>query len=284
MVYQDTKLATRLRNRRRQYTALQITSRALDFSQSVVTIGGVVLIILLQIPWLGGFFELIGISNSTAFTQTVVVVVLASLILQLRAVGQAVARVPRDNRHFADPMDVYPVLLERVRAVKRPEDMVLDVLGMTLYTAWPSVHFWLERPELNGWTVRLCAVALAEDRLSHLVPEEWFQESLINLNQVFEQSRSVVLRRRGIVLEAYGYDFMPALHGFRLGNGDIFYSILRWQPDGRIGRDSYSYEFVPCDDRSQSAEAIRAVFGSWFDRACRHPWPAVETMDTVHRL
>jgi hypothetical protein len=129
----------------------------------------------------------------------------------------------------------------------------------------------LNRPELNGWTCRLTAVTKASQDLARLVPDEWFDESVKNLSEVYRFSQLPGIRQRNITLRPYSYDFMPVIHGFRLGNGDLFYSILCWQ-GSKIGRDSYSYEFVPCDDVTPSAKAIRAVFDSWFTRSCATPW------------
>jgi hypothetical protein len=48
--------------------------------------------------------------------------------------------------------------------------------------------------------------------------------------------RSATNRKGLIVPEAYGYTFVPVVHGFRLGNGDLLWSILMWGADGRISR------------------------------------------------
>ena len=142
---------------------------------------------------------------------------------------------------------------------------------MTLYTAWPSMTFWLDRLELTDWTLRFSAVTECPG-LTHVIPAGWFDESRVNLDRIAEVGEALERAGRKIKLEAYGYDFMPVLHGFRLGNGDLFYSILQWQEDGKIGRDKYSYEFVPCEDQSPSASAIRDTFSSWFNRSAAKRW------------
>lgn len=60
---------------------------------------------------------------------------------------------------------------------------------------------------------------------------------------------------------------MPAVHGFRLGNGDVFVSTLRWRDKGRLGKHRFPYEYVPAYDVSPEADAARALFRSWFERA-----------------
>jgi len=205
-------------------------------------------------------------------------VVIVSLYYEVKGVGRRITRAEKaftePQRHFPDPMDVYPVLLDRIRSIRRDEDKRLDVIGITLYTAWPTVRFWLPRPEMSGWTIRLAAAAHTGEAPNHasgLIPDGWFAESHANLSSIQAQQGGNG-RARAIRLEAYGYDFMPVVHGFRLGNGDLFYSVLLWQDDGKIGREGYSYEFISCEDHSPSAQALRGTFDSWFVQCSRTPW------------
>ena len=67
-------------------------------------------------------------------------------------------------------------------------------------------------------------------------------------------NQASALRRNKIILEAYGYGFAPTIHGFRLGNGDLFHSLLLWdEAIGQLSLDGYSYEFISCEDQSESA-------------------------------
>lgn len=256
-------------------------SDLVDALQSVVALGGLLAVVALQIPWLQDPLERMGAGNGTALTLTVLMVVIVSLYYEVKGVGRRIAQAEKAftpaQRHFPDPMDVYPVLLDRIRSIRRAEDKRLDVIGMTLYTAWPTIRFWLARAEMSGWTIRLAAAVHTAETPNHaagLVPDDWFAESHANLSSIQAQ-RDGGIRARAIRLEPYGYDFMPVLHGFRLGNGDLFYSVLLWQDDGRIGRDDYSYEFVSCEDHSPSAQAVRGTFDSWFARCARTPWNGV---------
>jgi hypothetical protein len=272
------ELRDELRERRLKRWARQAGRRMLASVEATIALGGLVLAVLLQIPWLQGPLDRLGL-QSAGVVQTLLLFILVSVFFEVRKLANRSENLT-EQRHFADPMDVYPVLHARAKAITRDEDKVLDVLGISLYTAWPTVGFWLNRPDMACWTVRLAAVVRVEDDMGRLIPERWFRESRTNLTDVVETSRSAVARNRKITLQAYGYDFMPVLHGFRLGNGDLFYSILCWGDDGKIGRDDYSYEFVPHEDLSATADAVRKVFDSWFFRATRMPWhpePAVES-------
>jgi hypothetical protein len=258
-----------LKRRRLRQRFSELAERAGDTIKFVVAAGGLVLVILVSIPWLNGPLGKIGISSSRAFSQDVLTIVVVSIFFDVRRLAENRAQPPR---HFADPMDVYPILLERIRAINRKEEKELDVLGMTLYTAWPSIRFWLNRSEFTGWTLRFTALAANEASLASHVPSSWFGEARSNLNSVTQYAKAPATLERNVKLQAYEYDFMPSLHGYRLGNGDLFYSILYWDDNGLLSIDNYSYEFIPAEDISPSATAIRRVFQSWFERATQTPW------------
>jgi hypothetical protein len=249
-----------------------------DALQTVVALGGLLAVVALQIPWLQDPLERMGAGDGTAIALTVLMVVIVSLYYEVKGVGRRITRAEKafaaPQTHFPDPMDVYPVLLDRIRSIRRDEDKYLDVIGMTLYTAWPTIRFWLARSEMSGWTIRLAAAVHTDEMpncAAGLIPAEWFAESHANLAGIQAQQGGDGWAR-AIRLEAYGYDFMPVFHGFRLANGDLFYSVLHWQDDGKIGREGYSYEFISCEDHSPSAQALRGTFDSWFARCCRTPW------------
>jgi hypothetical protein len=248
-------------------------SQLVSFTKAAAVVGGVLLVVASDVPWLNDPLKRLGFDDLNGVGAGVIVFILSLIFFDVRSLaGRGLAS--DGVQHFADPMDVYPVLIERMKAVRRREDKVLDVLGMTLYTAWPTITFWLNRPDLRGWTVRLCAVTERTEELERTVPSDWFEESRANLAGVIQKRDTLKRQGQDILLEAYGYDFTPVIHGFRLANGDLFFSVLAWQQDGKIGRESYSYHFLPLEDRSESANAIREVFDSWFRRACLRPWPA----------
>ncbi|MFL6123750.1 hypothetical protein [Actinophytocola sp.] len=246
----------------------------------LVATGGLLLVVMLRIPWLTQVLNKIGFTDFGAVVQTIVVVILVSVFFDVRGIAERTEEKTVLSRHLADPMDVYPLLHERAKNITRPSDKQLDVLGMTLYTAWPSVRFLLNRPELNGWSVRLAALVHGERRLTPYVPKDWFRDSRTHLNSILACGRQAPIRERGIKLEPFGYDFMPAVHGFRLGNGDLFISLLLWQTDGKLGFEGYSYEFIPAEDRSPTAETAREVWDTWFTRAVTTPW-SPETVTTA---
>jgi hypothetical protein len=255
-----------------RYRIKRASERLVSFIQVFIALAGLAIAILLNVPWLEGPLRRIGLTSTGALTGSVITVIVVSIFFDVRTL--TVGKTGPEKRHFSDPMDVYPVLLERIKSISRAEEKVLDVIGMTLYTAWPSIKFWLNRNDLNGWTVRFAAVSSGGQRRSTHVPVAWHREAKTNLDNICDFANSPVAQAKHINLQSFGYDFMPVLHGYRLGNGDLFYSILMWQDNGTIGIDNYSYEFVPREDKSPSADAIRVVFDSWFRRASVTRWVA----------
>jgi hypothetical protein len=267
-----SQLSTEFLRKQRLYQWLKRVSRqVVTYIEVVVALSVLALVILLRIPWSSAILGKAGLVDSGAAIQGAVTVVVVAIFFEVRMLAARGGQATED-RYFADPMDVYPVLLERIRSITRQDEKTLDVLGMTLYTAWPSIRFWLNRAEFTDWTVRMTAVLHGERRLSMHVPGSWFRDSRANLNDILQSADSPTIVAKRIKLQPYGYDFMPVLHGYRLGNGDLFYSLLKWSADGKLSLDGYSYEFVPSEDRSPSAEAIREVFESWFQRASKTPW------------
>jgi len=264
------KASQALRQKQVRDKIRRASERLLSFIQVFIAIAGLAVVVLLNIPWLDGPLKKIGLSDPTAVTGSVLTLVVVSIFFDVRTLLSS--KADPEKRHFSDPMDVYPVLEQRVNSISRAEEKVLDVIGMTLYTAWPSIRFWLNRNELNGWTVRFAAISESGQRRSIHVPTAWYRDAKTNLDNIYDFANSPLALDKHINVQAFGYDFMPVLHGYRLGNGDLFYSILQWQDDGKIGIDDYSYEFVPWGDKSASADAIRQVFDSWFRRATLSPW------------
>lgn len=268
------------RQQQAQYRIVTILARVVSSMRVTIAGAGLFVVILFDIPWFNDYFVKLNPNNPDAVILTLVTVVIVSMFFEVRALANRLDDTSVGH-HFADPMAVYPVLLERIRLIDRTDEKVLDVLGMTLYTAWPSIQFWLGRSDLAGWTIRLAAVAHEDHRLSPQVPAFWFRDARNNLDAAVSFGKSTSATQRQITIQTFGYDFAPALHGYRLGNGDLFYSIVLWQPDGNLGYEGFSYEFVPHEDHSPSAMAIRSVFESWFQRATQTAWSGTVSTTTT---
>src|ERR1700733_6001335 len=120
-----------LRRKQTSYRIKRTSERVVSFLQILIAVVGLIAVILLNISWLDGPFEKIGINDPTAFTGAVVTVIVVSIFFDVRSL--VTRRSEPENRHFSDPIEVYPLLLERIGRISRSEEKVLDVIGMTLY-------------------------------------------------------------------------------------------------------------------------------------------------------
>lgn len=223
---------------------------------------------LMQVPGIQDGLSKIGIESSQRVRTGVSVILLTSILLELWYVKRRLTPSPSGRVHFSDPDEMYTALSEKAKAIQDAQQRKIDVVGMTLYSAWPVLSFLLARPDMHNWTVRLATIA--PDAVAPLawVPDDWTSESKANIKQIqtFAERQGA---EHGHRLEVIEYDFVPGVHGFRLGNGDVFVSVLLWQEDGRLGKPGFTYEYVPWDDPSSAAASARNLFDNWFERAVR---------------
>src|SRR4051794_26720349 len=100
---------------------------------------GAVLVIALEVPWLQAPLKSIGLDDLSGIGVAVIVFILALVFSDVRRlVNRQSATV---EQYFPSPVTMFPVLLERVDQIKRDEDKVLEVIGVTLESAWPLVKF-----------------------------------------------------------------------------------------------------------------------------------------------
>lgn len=240
--------------------------RLIDNGQAWVALAAAAVLLLLQIPGVEGVVVKVGLENSTQLRTAVGVIVLASILLEMRQLNRRVTPVITGRQHYSDPKEMYNALTEKAAEIAVPDQRQIEVLGLTLFSAWPELEFFLERPEVYGWTVRLATVSKV-GAPQPWVPKTWPQESATTITQV-EEFRAGGGKDRNHTIEVFEYHFTPVVHGFRLGNGDIFLSTLRWR-DGQLGKHRFPYDYVPATDVSPEADAARALFENWLDRAVR---------------
>jgi len=114
----------------------ELGTRLLHSGKSYAVILGLLIAVALEIPWLQEPLKKIGFENPTGITLSVIIFILVLIFFDVRSIAAAAAEGPTEGRHLAGPLDVYPVLFERIKRIKHREDKVLDIIGMTLYTAY----------------------------------------------------------------------------------------------------------------------------------------------------
>jgi hypothetical protein len=158
----------------------------------------------------------------------------------------------------------------RIDLISRTEQQQLIILGLTMYRAWPSIERWVDGGDLRDWTVT-CHI-LAPDfirRHADVFDDEWATLAASYGSQIRRQSVHAQERHR-TTLRVQQYEHVPAVHGFRLGSGDVFLSFAHWDArTNKLASPNRFFEFYPGDDKSLRAEAYRALFDNWVAKASR---------------
>jgi hypothetical protein len=194
-------------------------------------------LLLLQIPGLDGLLAKLGLESSPELRTVILVLFLTSISVELRHLKRKVTPSTAGRMQYPDPGEMYEALVEKAKAITEPEHREIEVLL--------SEDETFQRP----W-----------------IPDSWPEESVTTVNRILEFRESQG-KEHHHAIELFEYEFAPAVHGFRLGNGDVFVSTLLWLPEGRLGKHRFSYDYVPARDFSPGGEATRKLFENWFDRA-----------------
>jgi hypothetical protein len=172
--------------------------------------------------------------------------------------------------------EVYGPLLQELKTVPRRHRRI-DVLGLTLFTAWDQLEGWLSEPDTQGWTITLlCLDPAFAARQVPGIPAAWYDAARNKTEEItaYRAAKEKDLRQRRIKLTVVHYAAFPALHGFRVGNDALFISSVHWEPNAdQLAKPYHFYDVFAAKDRSERAEAYRSLFANWFDHAKRTAAP-----------
>lgn len=234
--------------------------------QAALALVGVLVLLGTQVPWVDGMLRSAGVEDTTGLGMSAVAVMLLVIYVELRRGARASRRSDGHDGFYEDPRDMYDDMLRRMAMVRKSDHKSIDVLGLTLYSAWPQFSFWLQNEDVSDWSVR--AAVLDPDVEVPAVSSAWSVEARGKIEAIerFASRREIVRRR--ISIDVRTYAFTPGVHGFRLGNGDVYLSVVHWDDDGDVvASEGISYQYVAAADRRPSAEGTRRLFDSWFAQA-----------------
>jgi hypothetical protein len=168
---------------------------------------------------------------------------------------------------------VYPHLLGALESGGRGRRRSLEVLGLTLYTAWPQIHAWISEGSAHDLDITLyCLEPEFIVGQSNWIPQYWENHAKAQIDSIrrFTEENAQDIKARSIAINLIRYSGFPAIHGFRLGSGELFISFSWWSGDfgnRHLGDPNHFYERFRADDRSARAEEYRSLFGNWIDEA-----------------
>ena len=162
--------------------------------------------------------------------------------------------------------------LKNLNSSSTPAERNLDLLGLTLYISWGQLLPWFKQETTKDWTINIYCISSIEAKihLKKYIPRDWIKDAENRTNQVkeFIEENRVNLEQREVKINFHCYDIIPAVHGFRLGNGKIYMSMTHWSnKTSMLDYDSHPYEIINPDDTSDLAQIKRSVFENWLLRS-----------------
>lgn len=155
----------------------------------------------------------------------------------------------------------------------------LDVLGITLFSAWHHLQPQLAKKTFRDWDVTFACMSPEFARDEPWVPTEWADEVAGRIRDISEFTRKskAELKKRNVTLRLFVYDHLPAVHGFRIERDEIFCSYIQWEGE-KLAMPFQFYEHFPATNRSVRTLKYRELFTNWLVRAhTRGPYLIDET-------
>ena len=250
-------------------------STAVEWGEHIVLILGALLLLTWLIEpvrhWMQEH-ELMDFEGIIAFSALAIMFVLRALDRQSDKIDRLVA---------AEEAAVIPDGIQRVYAyvdevIDASSDAPLwgrsrrsfDVLGITLYTAWTHLQPQFKKKTFTDWEVTLSCMSAEFAKNEPNVPPDWADELPGRISQITEfiKSSAKDLESRNVRITLYLHDYLPAIHGFRVENDDVFCSFIHWEGD-KLAKPFQFYEHFAATNRSVRARHYRLLFENWLERA-----------------
>jgi len=166
---------------------------------------------------------------------------------------------------------VYPHLQDALGCQKTWRKQSLDVLGLTLQTTWHHICPWINQGVIRNTKIRLFCLDPAYLRKHpESISAEWADVAQTQIDSIrrymVEGARE--MHARSVTIELFLNHNFPAMHGFRLGSGELFISFSQWTGEPGARHLDYArqfYERFRANDRSERAEEYRSLFENWID-------------------
>jgi hypothetical protein len=206
--------------------------------------------------------------------SAVIALVGLSVLLVLAALSE-LDSIIRNTLTLNDPRfipngvnGVYPHIRECLLA-RRGRGRKLEVLGLTLYTAWPQLGPFFADPGVRNWDVDLYLLdpewLLAGGAPA---PPAWAEHARAQVTAIkhFVQVNGDDLKKRHVKIILYKYCSFPAVHGFRVDSQHVFVSLTRWS-SGVLADPLFAYEHVTISDVSKRSQEYTGLFDNWLQAA-----------------
>lgn len=260
--------------------AIHLTKRILYYLQLAFLALAAILIFLWTIDPIRNWLEVKQLFNQDKLLA-VIAIALAMIIFFLEHLTTVVIDATRkldtiQPSQFSPPitggvLGVYPRIREEVDKADSRNEKTLEVLGLTLYTAWPMIKNWLQEDKTRDWKVTVFCLSptFIKENLNR-IPQHWLDNATQYAAEVrgYIQTHSEYLSKKGIELSLHEYSFFPAIHGFKIGKDTLFISFSQWSADSnKVDSPMYFYEYFSGADRSLRALEYKKLFNNWLEQA-----------------
>lgn len=159
--------------------------------------------------------------------------------------------------------DAQAEILTQLRDAPSGEPRALDVLGMSLWTAFPTLQGWLAEDATN-WKV---TIRMLDPTFARANPNISDYNDPSDGIRAWWASTCAGLAARAIEVELYTYAWLPTIHGYRIRSGAgvrRYVSSTRWNPGTKALVLANRYQYAVVSERLPLDPVGGAVAG-WFD-------------------
>lgn len=164
--------------------------------------------------------------------------------------------------------DIERELSSRPRAKKKIE---VDVLGYTLFSIHRKLKAWKKSGILQSMTINMYHLDELFIEEHPQIDDGWIHDARKYPEEIrkFVEENTEFLEKNNVEIIVRAYRHIPAVHGFRIGDGSLYISFAIWDIDKRIieEADQCTFERVNASDTSQHAQHLKEVYSNWVSMA-----------------
>jgi hypothetical protein len=156
----------------------------------------------------------------------------------------------------------------------------VEIMSYTLVTVSSYLEEWKTKGYLKNLSLNIYHLDSDFIRLNSVIDKDWDDVLNLHINEIkkFIKENKKDLIENNCSIKTYSYDFMPAVHGLKLGDGTIYFSLAHWNGDkiAKVRSDCGYIKIVPKNNTKIAIE-IRELFDNWLDKAKGKETPLEET-------
>jgi hypothetical protein len=243
-------------------------------SQYVILVLVLISVVLYSIPlsrsWLlaTGIIDNQTILGLIGLSIAVAVYSLKEIQADLRELGTYVhSRFEKSSLLMGGPIQVNQMIADLIPRIHEPKQRCIDILGMTLDTAWPMIRHWIGRDEIRDCEIRMYCIdplfAMENKRLVGENAANTAKDMSEKIDEYIETNRDMLIGKK-ILISLSCFRELPPIHGVMLGDGSLFLTIAQWIGGDPVDRGVPTiYEYFSSDDSTPRAMVYRNLFRRW---------------------